>query len=213
MLEKIGTAGFETLSKPDWVSLKRLDEILKTKDDPVIYEIGVGIGATTIEIAKRLDGRGRLVLFSRQSDIDDIMEDLAELGFDNVTGYGSANRTYSGYHFDMAVAFVEGALPRFDLAFLDGGHVMHLDGSTTCLLKELAAPGAYFVFDDIDWSLSLSPTMNPNVRKKTREDYDARQIETCQVDLVLQCFMDTDPRFEPLERKAGSAVYRRLALD
>lgn len=209
MIEKIGMPGFESLCKPDAVTLQMLDTVLDTVEAPIVYEVGVGIGATTVEIAKRLNGRGTLVLFSRQADIDELTADLANLGHTNVLGIGSANRTYSGYHFEMAMGFVEGKLPCFDLSFLDGGHALHLDGPTTCLLKELAKEGAYMVFDDVDWSLRISPTMNPSVREQTRVDYDARQINTCQVDLVLRCFMDTDTRFEDLGRRAGSALYRK----
>jgi tRNA G46 methylase TrmB len=52
MLEKIGAPGFETLSRPDQTVLRLLDRILETEAEPVIYEIGVGVGATTLPMAE-----------------------------------------------------------------------------------------------------------------------------------------------------------------
>lgn len=209
MLEKIGTTGFETLSRPDNVTLEALDKVLERNADPVVFEIGVGIGATTIEIARRLHGKGQIVLFSRENDVRELTQDLNAMGYENVIGVGSPGKIYSGYHFDMAKAFLAGRLPQFDLSFLDGGHTMHLDGSTTCLLKELAKDGAHLVFDDVSWSLATSPTLNPLVRERTRQEYDDEQIDACQVDMVLRCFMDTDPRFQCISKRAGSAHYRK----
>lgn len=211
MLEKIATAGFETLSKPDTVVLSYLDLVLKDNPEPTVYEIGVGIGATTLPMMKRLDHRGQVFLFSRQHDLDALVADLRDMGYSNMNGrWGSPNNTYSGYHFEMARAYVEEALPPFDLAYIDGGHVFHLDGPATCILKELCKPGGYMVFDDWAWSLAKSPTLNPGKRPETQRDYDPLQIEASHVQLVCKAFMDRDARFEFIELVDNSAVYRRL---
>jgi len=210
VIEKIGTAGFETLSKPDATVLRLLDEILGSEPSPTVYEIGVGVGATSLPIAQRLNGAGQLILFSRDRDVQDLTADLRHLGYDNIVGdFGSDTKTYSGYHFELARGFVGGRLPKFDLAFVDGGHVFHLDGPAACVLKELCKPGGYMVFDDWSWSLGKSPTMNPTVRAATAREYDAAQIETSHVELVCKVIMDTDPRFEFLGVKDNSATYRR----
>lgn len=210
MLEKIGTAGFETLSKSDPAVLDRLKTVLKTIPEPIVYEIGVGIGATTVEMAELLNGRGKLHLFSRQSDVRELADDLLSRGFGNVAQWGSANRIYSGYHFELADGFVTGRLPKFDLAYLDGGHVMHLDGPAICILKELANDGAYLILDDVGWSLEQSPTMSPTVRAQTSAEYDPAQIAACHVDMARRCFLETDPRFVLEQISRNTAVYRRV---
>lgn len=210
MLEKIGTAGFETLSQSDPAVVDRLKSILKHAPEPTVFEVGVGIGATSIEIAKLLNGKGMLHIFSRMSDVQELADDLNALGYGNVAQWGSPNRVYSGYHFEMADGFVTGRLPKFDLAYLDGGHVMHLDGTAICILKELAKEGAYLILDDVSWSLEQSPTMCPEVRPQTAVEYDPAQIAACHVDLARRCFLETDPRFELEQISRNTAVYRRL---
>jgi predicted O-methyltransferase YrrM len=210
MLEKIGTAGFETLSKPDAVVLRLLDQLLATNPAPVIYEIGVGIGATTLPMAKAMNNRGQMVLFSRKNDVAALTEGLHLLGFDNIiSDWGSDTKTYSGYHFELARGFVAGELPPFDLAYLDGGHVFHLDAPATAILKELCKPGGYLVFDDYFWCLGKSPTLNPATRPQTARDYDTLQIETCHVQLVCKSMMDTDHRFRHVELVGNTMVYQR----
>lgn len=212
MLEKIGTKGFETLSRADQTVLRLLDEILVREPNPIVYEIGVGIGATTLPLAQKLNNRGKLFLFSRDKDVRALAADLRALGFTNVIdSWGSPAKTYSGYHFELARGFTGHLLPSFDLAFLDGGHVFHLDAPATAVLKELCKPSGYMVFDDWIWSLAKSPTLNPSVRPKTAEDYDAAQIEASHVQLVCKTLMDTDGRFEFLGLEGNSAAYRRRA--
>lgn len=211
MLEKIGAPGFETLSRPDQTVLRLLDRILETEAEPVIYEIGVGVGATTLPMAERLSNRGSLVIFSRQKDVVELAADLRAKGLTNVDDrWGSGTKTYSGYHFELARGFVAGALPPFDLAYIDGGHVFHLDAPATAVLKELCKPGGYMVFDDWNWTLSKSPTLNPAVRPETALDYDEGQIDTAHIQLVCKALMDTDRRYEWLELTGNTCVYRRV---
>jgi len=212
VIEKIGSPGYETVSDPNVTVLRLIDESLGKGREPTFYEVGVGVGATTLPVVRRLANRGCAVLFSRERDVRELAEDLRGLGFDNVDDrWGSAGKTYSGYHFELARGFSAGELPQFDVAYLDGGHVFHLDAPATCVLKELCAPGGHIVFDDWYWTLGKSPTLKPSVHRKTADDYDPLQIETCHVQLVCRTVMDPDPRFEFLGLEGSTAVYRRLS--
>lgn len=210
MLEKIGTKGFETLSRSDSTVLAYLDQVLETNKEPSVYEIGVGVGATTLPMAQKMKNMGEIYLFSRDKDVGELTDDLAELGFSNVcSDWGSPTKMYSGYHFELARGFVDDLLPHFDLAYIDGGHVFHLDGSATCILKELCKPDGFMIFDDWNWSLGKSPTLNPQQRPETSKEYDAKQIEMPHVQLVCKALMDTDQRFEFIERAGNTVVYKR----
>jgi SAM-dependent methyltransferase len=210
MLEKIGKPEYKFLSTPDPVVLNILDKVLETQDAAVFYEIGVGIGATTIEAAKRLNNQGLIVLFSREGDVRELAEDLAERGYGNVDSrWGSPSKVYSGYHFELARGFSEGLLEKFDIAYIDGGHVFHLDAPAACILKELCKPGGHIIFDDWHWSLESSPSMNPTNRPQTAVEYDIRQIQTRHVPLVCKVIMDVDDRFQFLGIEKGSAIYKR----
>lgn len=209
MLEKLEQPG-QMLVVPDENVIEKLQEVIETNPDPVFYEIGVGIGATTLAASKLMDNRGKIIIFSRESHVRELASDLAARGFRNVDDkWGSPNNTYSGYHFELARGFVAGDLPAFDVAYIDGGHLFHLDAPAACILKELCKPGGYMLFDDWYWSLSKSPGMKPEARPKTAEEFDARQIETAHVQLVCKALMDTDKRFEFIKLVGGTAIYRR----
>ncbi|MBN1498120.1 MAG: class I SAM-dependent methyltransferase [Spirochaetes bacterium] len=212
MIEKIGTQGYETLSKPDSTVLRYLDLVMKSNDNPVYYEIGVGIGATTLPVAEKLNNKGKIILLSREHHVKELAEDLAERGFANIdSSMGNPLKTYSGYHFELAMGALEKKLPKFDLAYIDGGHVFHLDAPATCILKELCRPNAYMIFDDYNWSLAKSPTLRPSKRPDTLKEYDLRQIEACHVMMVCKIFMDVDSRFKFLGFENGSAIYQYCA--
>lgn len=212
MLEKIGASGFESVSRPDPTVLKHLSEMLKEKPVSVFYEIGVGVGATTLAVAKLMNGVGEILLFSREADVLELALDLQRLGYVNInSSWGSPANIYSGYHFELARGFVEKVLPPFDLAYIDGGHVFHLDAPATCILKELCKPGGLMIFDDYYWSLAKSPTINPIKRPATASEYDERQIEACHVQLVCKALMDTDSRFSFVGLYGSTAVYERKA--
>ncbi|BAI88797.1 class I SAM-dependent methyltransferase [Arthrospira platensis NCB002] len=212
MIEKIGSSGYEALSTPDSVVLKILDNLTLSgaKKSLTYYEIGVGIGVTTLEVAKRLNNSGTIILFSLEREVSELASDLAKLGFTNIdSSWGSPSRTYSGYHFQLAQGFVAGLLKPFDLAYIDGGHVFHLDAPAACVLKELCKPGGYMLFDDWYWSIAKSPSLNPSVKPDILLKYDDEQIKVCHVQLVCKVVMDTDSRFEFLGVEQGTAVYRR----
>jgi SAM-dependent methyltransferase len=211
MLEKIGTPGHEMISTPDATVRRLLVDCLAMTPDPVYYEVGVGIGATAVEVARTLANRGKMFLFSREHDVRELKADLEALGFTNVNGdWASPRNTFSGYHFELAYGFLRGELPPFDLAYLDGGHVFHLDAPAACVLKELCKPGGHIVFDDWSWSLERSVGLNPKTRPATAVEYDPRQIRECHVPMVCRTVMDTDPRFRFLGLESDSAIYRRV---
>lgn len=212
MIEKIGTPGFEMLSMPDQNVVRLVGELIERNPSGAIvyYEIGVGIGTTTLAVAKAMDNRGRILLFSLEREVRELSRDLAGLGFFNIDSrWGSPSKLYSGYHFQLATGFVNNDLDRFDLAYIDGGHVFHLDAPAACVLKELCNPGGYMLFDDWRWTIARSPSMRPSARPETLKQYDDEQIATPQVQLVCRVVMDTDQRFEFLGVDGDTAIYRR----
>ncbi len=210
MLEKIGMSKYKLISNTDNTVLKFMDKVLESNPIPVFYEIGIGIGATTAPVATRMNNKGEIVLFSREIDVLELTRDLNNLGYTNInSSWGSPSKTYSGYHFELARGMAQNALPQFDLAYIDGGHVYHLDAPTACVLKELCKSGAYMLFDDWSWSMKNSPTMKPSVRPATATDYEPLQIETCHVKLVCKTIMNTDSRFVFLGLEGDTAVYQK----
>ncbi|ATQ69472.1 MULTISPECIES: class I SAM-dependent methyltransferase [Methylosinus] len=215
MLEKIGLPNYQTISKADPIVLRCIAELrdrLADKNEFVFYEIGVGIGATTQAVAKLMDNLGQIYLFSRDKDVQELTRDLAGLGYTNVNSdWGSPPGVFAGYHFQLAMGFVEKKLPMFDLVYVDGGHIFHLDAPAACILKELCKPGGYMLFDDWGWSMAKSPSRNPDVRPQTLKEYDPQQIKVAHVKLVCNAIMDPDTRFQFHGLESGTAIYQRKA--
>jgi len=212
MLEKIGKPGYEILSSPDLIVTSTLREVLSKRpaDSVVYYEVGVGIGATVSEVAKIMNNMGSIILFSLERELRELGNDLVQLGFNNVdASWGSPSKTYSGYHFQLAKAYIGKKIPMFDLAYVDGGHVFHLDAPAACVLKELCKPGGYILFDDYNWTIARSPSMNPESRPETAMQYDSEQIAEAHVKMVCKVIMDTDPRYICHGIKNDTAIYQR----
>lgn len=213
MLEKIIDPQYKYISYPNSLVLEYIKLIQYTNQSPVYYEIGIGVGATTLAVAKLMQNKGKIFIFSYQKDCQNLKKDLNKLGYTNINdSFCSESKTYSGYHFDMACAAIDKKLPNFDLCYLDGGHVFHLDAPTTCVIKEICKIGGYIVFDDYDWSLEKSPTLNPKINPKTQRDYDDNQIKISHIPMICTLFMDNDKRYKEIETKSSRyKIYQRKA--
>lgn len=212
MLEKINHPDCKTISSCNRIVTKYIKEIINYNKDIIYYEIGIGVGATLLDVAKIMSNNGQIFIFSRKCDCEEIKKDLKNLGYTNINNdWCSSDKIYSGYHFEIADAILQKKLPLFDVCYLDGGHVFHLDAPTTCLIKELCKINGYIIFDDYNWSLKFSPTLNPQVRKKTLIEYDDNQINKKHIKMICQLFMDTDIRFEKTKDYSEIvAVYKKI---
>ncbi len=188
------------------------DYISNLKNKNIIYyEIGIGLGATVFDVARLLNNSGQIYLFSYKSDCKELEYDLSRLGYTNlIIKNCSDNRVYSGYHFDMAIGVLNNSLPNFDIAYLDGGHVFHLDAPTTCILKELCKVNGIIFFDDYNWSIARSPTLNPKIRPKTLIEYDTEQINLKHIQMICKIFMDTDERYNKILEDTRCVAYKRI---
>jgi predicted O-methyltransferase YrrM len=214
MLEKLSDPAKVHISKPNEHALKLVAELLEREQQPVICEVGIGIGATTAAICRLLANRGTYHLFDYASRLDDLKPDLDALGFTNVVYQGNTQRKLDSYNWALARMLqarraAEGPVPLFDFVFLDGAHAFHHDAPATLLLKELLKPGGVILFDDYDWSFAISPTLNPSVYPATREAYSDEQIETPHVRLICDLFMDHDPDYQKLDIGYRSHEHRR----
>ena len=206
MLERISNLENRFISQPSSEVLEKLPWLLGTKTQRY-FEIGVGVGATVLEVAKALNNSGEIHIWSRQQDCDELVGDLSNLGIHNVVAHGNPDKTYSGYHFTFLTSFCEGSLPSFDLAYVDGGHVAHLDLGTVAILKNVAHEGSIIVLDDFNWTLAKSPTLNPDINAQTAYNYDESQIVQPHVALICKALLDNDPSWSLVEIKNNSAVY------
>lgn len=214
MLERIGRPEDASLSdhSPEVVLL--LDQILKWNPAPNIAEVGVGVGATSVKIAERLDNRGLLFLFDFNHNVAALGADLNALGYNNLRLHGSSKHTYDSYTWQLLklAKFHQRANPDgfFDLIYLDGAHTFIHDVGSTALCKKLVKPGGYLLMDDYNWTFTTSPTMNPEKMPQVATWYSKEQLETPHIKLVCEALLDGDPEFE--RDYLGGAVSHRRAL-
>lgn len=212
MIEKINTMGYKTISKPSENVIYFVEYFLKNHEDPInIAEIGVGIGATSIEIVKRLRDNDSFYFFSYENDVRELESDLKGLDYCKCNLYpmGNTRAIYDSYNWKLSSLILENDI-LFDLAYLDGAHSFCHDGLAAVLLKKLIKPGGIIIFDDVNWSYQRSPTMNPKKRPRTLKEFSKEQIKTKQVRRVIEIFMENDNNWERIGDIADQAIYRKL---
>lgn len=188
------------------------------KSDIVVGEVGVDMGGTAVEIIPLLNKTDEYYFFDYDLKINELKKDFEKINVKNVKlfGYGNTNKVYDSYAWNIAKLYKSwreeyGNTQRFDVVYIDGAHTFLHDSSATCILKEMVCRGGYLIFDDLNWSISTSPTINFQLNKSVLEKYPIEQIEACQVRLVTEIFMDTDARYQLVsDKKAGVGIYKRL---
>lgn len=212
MIEKINTEGYETISKPSQSVINVLENLLESNKRPIVVaEVGVGIGATSVEIAKRLRDIDSFYFFSFEEDVKELFVDLKDADYCKCKLYPMGNSTvkYDSYNWKLSSMCLENEMV-FDIVFLDGAHSLFHDGLATVLLKKLIKPGGILIFDDVFWSYMSSPKNNPEKRPEILEDYTREQIETEQIKRVINIFMENDDEWERIGDINWETTYRKI---
>lgn len=178
-----------------------------------VAEIGIGFGATALQVLKMLDKDDVYYCFSRENDIKAFVEDLKTRDFGikcQVIPFGNSNKIFDSYNWNLSnlvLQMREKNLPGiFDAVYLDGAHNLLHDGLAICLLKELIKDGGYLILDDLFWSYAKSPTM----REYGFKNFPKEQAEDRQVFRAQELFLTNDPNWERLSSsKEPRGVFRK----
>lgn len=204
MIEKIGSEKYKTWSVPAVEVLSLIEKLKKSKRKIIVGEIGVGIGATSVEILKRLDKGDTFYLLSYEKDINELTSDLNKINSKkvNIIGLGNSTLIYDSYNWNLAKLALKIQSEKkdgmFDLIYLDGAHTFFHDATACCCIKLLLKAGGYVVFDDMYWTFAQSPTSNPEKQPEVLQMYTKEQLEAYQVDMVVSLFMRTDKNFKQI---------------
>lgn len=226
MLERLNTPGFEAASKPSEDAVEVLQRIVASATGPVAAaEIGVGVGATTLELVRALGGAGELHLFDRKTLVDQLvaeLEAMPETAGVTLVNHGNSRKTFDGYAWVLAtmardLANAGKPVEIFDFVYLDGAHSFHHDAPATAVLKRMIKPGGYLVVDDMKWSFNSSPTMNPTKRPAIRDSYTDEQLEVPHVRLIVDVLLRPDEEFQEIflgqREDPGRTVFQRVTPD
>lgn len=179
-----------------------------------IAEIGIGYGATALQILQLLGENDTYYCFDFEDLMQDFVSDLQTKDFGvkcRVVPMGNSHYTGDSYNwnlsnliFDMRERQEAGM---FDAVYLDGAHTLLHDGLAVCLLKELLRDDGILILDDVYWTVANSKTVRANAIK---HGMPRDQMEDMQVLRAQKIFLDTDPNFEKLSPpNAHRSIFRK----
>lgn len=207
ILELIGKPGYETISTPDATVIMHLRRMIDSGHaGPCVAEVGVGIGATTLEICRVLSRRGRLHLFDFVDKIDNLRQDLDKQGFGNIEYFSNSRRLWDSYNWSLLAILQRVREPIYDYVYLDGAHTYLHDGLAFFLLDRLLKPGGLMHLDDYNWSYAISPTTNPHKNPRILDLLSNEQIEACHIKMIVDIIVRSDQRYEVVE---ANKVFRK----
>ena len=204
MLENINAPGFETLSAADSTVCEAVRALLAQGKEPVVAEIGIGIGATTKELAQILDNQGTLHLYDFHGKVIEVVTDLDALGYKNIVGFGNTRRHWDSYNWSLLKQIENTGGPIYDYVYLDGAHTLLHDGLAFFLADRLLKVGGCIDFDDYFWSVSKSKWMADNRYEFMTEE----QVEAQQVKLIIDTLVLQNPRYDEV---TPNKVFRKIA--
>jgi predicted O-methyltransferase YrrM len=226
MLELKTNLHYSSVAAPADDAVRLVSEILQRNPEPTLCEIGVGIGATSLELCRLLDSRGEIYFFDFEDRIAHLLRDLANAGYSNIKGFGCERKRFNSYNWPLAKLALASRTTQpggiFDFVYLDGAHVFHHDAPTAVLLKELIKANGVVLFDDCEWTLANAPHLSGNHGPTgwarflwdylyIRWSYGTEQISHPHVAMICDLFFDHDPGFERVQvGGTRRRAYRRL---
>ena len=180
---------------------------LASTESRTIAEIGVDQGATSEAILTWLDGRGVLHLFDFEDTLSRVAKRLRAKGLTNFVTHGNSRRILDSYNWSLMKLLQDSPAPLFDYVYLDGAHTWAIDAPAFFLVDLLLPPGAYIDFDDYDWTIDGSPTVNPRVYPRMREMYTDEQMHTMQVASIVELLVRRAGRYEEV---VPNKIFRKL---
>lgn len=193
VLELIGTPGYEAISRANPLSARVIAGLYgRGVTAPVVAEIGVGIGATSLAIARTLGNRGELHLFDVEPTVRAVTHDLLVEGFANIHAHANSERHWDSYNWTLGRMLVGGMGPTFDYVYLDGARTFVIDALTFFLCDRLLKPSGLMEFNDYDGTYAGSKLM-----VATRDELMTdEQMATPQVAMVVGLFVRDNPAYE-----------------
>jgi len=87
-------------------------------------------------------------------------------------------------------------------------HNWAVDALAAFLADRMLKVGGYLDFDDYDWTLGGSASLNPMVFPLTRKLYTAEQIASKQVKMIVDLIIRRDPRYQEV---VADKIFQKLA--
>lgn len=215
MIEKLGTDEAKYLSTPCDEVIEYLENMLNHNPSALtVAEVGVGYGATSVEIVKRLRQEDTFYFYSFQEEVDELYDDLKKQEYSkcSLVPMGNSHTLYDSFCWNLGKQVIDlnGKEGIFDLVYLDGAHSFLFSGLACALLKTLIREDGCLIFDDLSWSYGSSPNRNPEYEQEKLEQFTQEQFDTFQIQMVVAAFMDNDRDWKCERVTKRRAIYRKL---
>lgn len=204
MLEKLGLPESRTISVPKPSVLDAMRFLVKNNPNPIFAEFGVGIGATTLEVAKIMNNAGEIHIFDFHESVQELKSDLHWRGFTNVHAHGNTAKYWDSYHWSLAAMLRDGVAEKFDIIYIDGAHTYLHDALIFFMADRVLKIGGLMIFDDWNWKFAVSEYMK-NVRHNYMTD---EQINSQQIGYFIKTLVNNHIGYETL---LDNEVYRKIA--
>ena len=167
-----------------------------------VAEIGLGYGATALQILKRLDEDDVYYCFDFEDRLNDFASDLQARDFGikcEVVLAGNSHYVNDSYNWNLSKLIFstreQNLNGLFDAVYLDGAHTFLYSGLAICMLKELIKNGGFLILDDLFWTVANSPTCRDDAIKNKMPK---EQMEDMQILRAQEIFLSRDQNFEKL---------------
>ena len=181
-----------------------------------VAEIGIGYGATALQILKLLDADDVYYAFDLEEVLNDFAHDLQARDFGircEIFLAPNTDKMLDSYNWSLSNLIFQmrerNEAGMFDAVYLDGAHTFLHDGLAICLLKELVKEDGFLILDDVFFSFAGdSCGRGYGFGKMTAE-----QMSDYQILRARKLFLDNDPNFEALTApNAYRAVFRKHSV-
>ena len=157
-------------------------------------ELGFAHGVGTVWIASAMQelGGGKIISVDNNSARNrnpSAKQLIAEAGLEQ---YTELHYDESSYNWHIHNHWEEYSANKFDMIFLDGAHNWEVDALAFLLCDRLLKKGGWFIFDDIYWSYSRSPSLKEQDWVKAMSPL---MRETQQVRSIWEKLVLTDPNY------------------
>jgi predicted O-methyltransferase YrrM len=168
-----------------------------------IIELGFAHGKSSCYFAAVADELGgdahvttmdRTTAVNREPNIDQLLERCG------LTSRVTPVFSHTSFTWDLMKMLERDPAPRFDFAYLDGGHSWDTTGYGFFLVDRLLVPGGWMVFDDLDWTFGGAKRTSqlPKVQRMLEEERTTPQVRK-----VFELLVQTHPGYTDLHEKDG----------
>jgi predicted O-methyltransferase YrrM len=177
-----------------------ITELIRAQGSRQILELGFAYGVSTCYLAAALQGipGARVTTIDLEAARNNCPNIESLLRMCGLTNMVSIYYEPTSYLWRLMKFIEEDPSRTFDLCYVDGSHTWCVDGFAFFLADRLIRPGGWFIFDDLDWTYALSPTLahTEGVRRLPAEERETPQIRKVFELLVMRhpCYGDFEIR-------------------